>query len=227
MGRANFIDWLVERWRTGRVFWDMGKAMLWLLSFGVPAWAAAASQWLDQYGPIAWVGCGLLGLICAALIFFLVSLTRDKWISTSVKRRFYESGDRINPLETVFNRVRIRIEDLAPPFTPAIKDKTFIDCDILGPANICVMGGSMTGSGGEKVDGIVGRVGAGSHNSIFFHNCVFRNCRFYQITFIVPEPLYALFVANNAGIPFLTHIPSGQQNLPIVQPAPPNEQPQS
>jgi hypothetical protein len=81
----------------------------------------------------------------------------------------------------------------------------------------------MTGAGGESVDAVLGRVGGQAYNAIIFSNCVFRDCRFYRITFVVIENDYQNFIGNAVAghIPFITHVPTGQGPLPIqVNPVP-------
>lgn len=210
----SILDWLEARWKTGKLLWDIGRAAVALMSFGIPAWAASASAWLDKWGPIAWVGAGFGGVLTLAISLWFLSKMRNNWISSSIKRQFYEGAERINPLETVFSHQRINIADLLPPLSLYIDNKTFINCDLVGPAQILLERSSMVNSGGEAVDAVLGRPGAFSANGIFFRNCVFRDCRFYRITFLIPEYDYRLFVTNNPNVGFITHVPLGQELLP-------------
>ena len=166
-------------------------------------------------GPIAWVAAGFGGFLCLVTSLWILGKFRDNWITSSIKRRFYEGAVRINPLESVFSHVRINIADLLPPLALRVNDKTFINCDIVGPAQIYLDRSLMSNSGGESVDAVIGRPGANSMNGIIFVNCVFRDCRFYRVTFLVLESDYALFVANNPTVEFVTHVPTGQAPLPM------------
>jgi len=57
-------------------------------------------------------------------------------IETSIRRMFYQSKDRIDPMQSVFERKRILITDLLPPIGRSIVGKSFTDCEIVGPANV-------------------------------------------------------------------------------------------
>lgn len=209
------FDWIERRYKNGKLLWDLGQAGLAAMSIGIPAWAASASAWLNAWGPIAWVAAGFGGFLCFVVSLWILGKFRDNWISSTIKRRFYEGTTRINPLETVFSHVRISIEDLLPPLVLRVNDKTFINCDIVGPAQIYLERSTMTNSGGESIDAVIGRPGASSMNGIFFINCAFRDCRFYRVTFLILESDYDLFVKDNPNVGFITHVPTGQAPLPM------------
>lgn len=47
-------------------------------SFGISAWAVAATEWLNEYGPVAWVSAGFAGAIVFLIGWFLFALSREK-----------------------------------------------------------------------------------------------------------------------------------------------------
>jgi len=47
-----------------------------------------------------------------------------------------DKGALINPLDVSFERKRILLNEFVLPSHTIIENKTFIDCDLIGPANI-------------------------------------------------------------------------------------------
>lgn len=221
--------WIGQRWESGRLLWDIAVAVVSAVGFGIPAWAAAASAWLNAWGPIAWIVAGLMGLAIVLPLFllasFVMTIVRHRWLMSSILRKFYEAAERVNPLQKVFSQHRIRIEDMFPPLTVRIFDKTFIECELIGPAVISIEGSAVFGGGGEAVDAVVGPTGQITRNSLFFDRCVFRDCRFYKVTFIVAETSYQQFCAQNPSIPFVSLLPPMEQQ-PLPLPATPAVQTQ-
>jgi hypothetical protein len=122
---ANYLDSLLEkiesRWSLATLVWQTVGAVM---SFGIPAWAAHATAWLNRFGPIAWVTCGFAGLLLFAAFLVLIAVFRERFIVASIRRRFYEKADGINPLEPTFRNQRIYLSDLISPIEPAVKNKT-------------------------------------------------------------------------------------------------------
>jgi hypothetical protein len=125
--RLSLADWA---WRGG----------LALMTFGVPAWAAHATGWLASYGPIAWVGAGLIGMLACSVVAYLVSITYVKIRTIRLLRRISERADAINPMDQYFHSKRINLQWFVPPSGDAVEGKTFTKCEIIGPLNIIPFG---------------------------------------------------------------------------------------
>ena len=104
LGVANTLTALLER--TLKYGWPLvGTSLV----SAITAWAAAATELLHPYAPLSWVAAGLVGgLIFVVLVWVGVAI-RNAMISGNVRRRFYETGSRINPLEKIFENRRINI----------------------------------------------------------------------------------------------------------------------
>lgn len=105
---------------------------------------AAVSEFLKPYGPF---GIGVVALFFILLIWVVVSwitLIRAKAgvkrVEASAIEKWKQQVDGINPLESQFNRLRIKILDLVHPVTNRVTGKNFIDCELFGPANIYLLG---------------------------------------------------------------------------------------
>jgi len=132
-------DWAIEHWPA---------LTLAIVSGGGMTYLAAVSQWLNQYGPVAWGFAGLIGLGLAALVYWLYSSAVHRLAMSAYVGLLSKTSDAINPLDNVFNRRRIKIQDLIDPFTHEVRGKTFTDCDLVGPANIFFEGvGTLNGVG--------------------------------------------------------------------------------
>jgi hypothetical protein len=83
-------------------------------SLGIGAWAAAASGWFAEYGPIAIWAAGLGSAFIAAVGLFLIARTRAIFQIIRFRNRVADKA-AINPLESVFRNQRIYIRDLSPP----------------------------------------------------------------------------------------------------------------
>jgi hypothetical protein len=106
---------------------------------GLTAWAAAAANVLSAYAPLSWVVAGIGGALAAALVAALLAFARVKWAQATSVNKWKETVSSVNPLEDTFRNQRIRLADLASPIDRTIRDKTFVDCELIGPANIVAL----------------------------------------------------------------------------------------
>ncbi len=128
----------------GQWVWDRIANNLPLLTalFGgsVMSYLAAISEYFAPYGPF---GIGAAALIFVLLIWLTLSLASLLLAKAGVRRAERDAVNRwrdvvhyVNPLESEFNKKRLRIGDLAHPVTKFISNKRFIDCELFGPGNI-------------------------------------------------------------------------------------------
>lgn len=183
-------------------------------------WAVWATDKLNEYAPASYVAAAFGAALLVAVVNALLAYAKLR-LQVVRFREVVRGTSNINPLEDTFRKQRIRVADLSPPIGGVIKNKTFIDCEIIGPANglflpDCVFRGCQ----GDGVDGLIVREGNFARNGFGFEGCVFNNCRFYLITFMVPENLYPVFQNYGwQGLNWLTGVP----NHPSL--APPANQP--
>jgi hypothetical protein len=164
------------------------------------------AAWASSLTPIWWIAAFWFGAFFAALLGLILTSIWKRIVILRATKRMLAAADRINPLETVFRNHRISVIDLLPPIGSEIHGKTFVDCEIVGPANFVIAPGcQLSQCGGELIDGVVARDDARPFNALIFMGCTFRNCRFYRITFVVTESWRIPFVAAFSGINWITY----------------------
>jgi len=99
------------------------------------AWAAKATELFADYAPFSWVGMGLLGFLMMAASLALIGVMRSRFQLVALRNKV-AVADFVDPMAKTFERKRIHIRDLQPPLQGHITNKVFIDCDLIGPANI-------------------------------------------------------------------------------------------
>ena len=174
-----WLDAVESRWSL----WALIQASGLVVSFALPAWAVRAAQIFADYAPFSWVVAGFLGVFLAALIRLLWNLAYRVKVNAKYDALFIERGSDFNPLDLTFERKRIYLDNFALPSWTQIEGKTFIECDIIGPA--CMyFHSSNTASPVRppKVDAIWLSPSARYSNGFTFKDCIFRNCSFQRIT---------------------------------------------
>ena len=196
-----------------------------VLSFTLPAWAVKAAEILPRYAPFSWVAAGFVGLMIWGLFLALYGFGKSRIAGARLQNKL-TSGTLINPLDSIFERKRIYIAGLCPPVGGIIRDKTFVDCDLIGPANLMFGDGcSFDRNAGEVVDAICLKNGNSPRNGFGFEGCSFTRCSFYFVTFMVAETAWDDFKRHNwHGLNWITDVP--QQQLPNVPQVPPQALPQ-
>ena len=180
------------------------------------AWAAHAANLFTEYAPFSWVASGLVGfaLICVALKW--LASARIGNYSLQLQKRISDV-DYVNPLDSTFESRRISVTQIQSPVGNRIENRTFVDCDIVGPANILVLDCTIRAAGGSSVDAVHWTTDPYPHNCTTFVNCTFTNCRFFMVTFLVPITRLLDFAVHNfQGLNWLTTLP----------PPPPNADPE-
>ena len=199
------------------------KISLWSLVFGpgglmastaLAVWAVWATDALALYAPFSYVAALILTpvLLAAGYLMYAKAAERRQFV------RFREIAfevSHINPMEDVFRKQRIRVIDLAAPIGGQIKGKTFNDCDLIGPVNVMFSNNcTFHGNSGNGVDGLIVREEKFPTNGFGFDACAFRNCRFYLMTFMVPETQYPYSAFQHwSGINWITDLPGQPASL--------------
>lgn len=100
----------------------------------------------------------------------------------------------VSPRRREYTRERIAIADLAYQYDGTLRDITFIECEIMGPAVLCGAGGNISiyyphlvaasedspfidlPSRKERPDGAIG-----------IRDCIFKECWYYRISWALPR----------------------------------------
>lgn len=186
-------------------FWPFigGSALMAVLS----GWAAHATALLTPYAPLSWIVAGLGGALAFVVVAWIAVAIRNGIISGTIRRRFYEQTDRINPLDTQFHNQRIKLADLMPPTGSEIEGKSFVGCEIIGPSNIAIRGSHLTGCNFAIADAVLVKEGANVKNALAFRDCHFSKCKFYWVTLLVPEKQGEEFERGIPGLIWLNPSP--------------------
>lgn len=151
-------------------------------------WAAYLTKALEGYAPLSWVAAGLIGAFLFVVMFWLWSIARLKVQRRQIDRAYLSPRNNINPLEDVFQKQKINVVDFRRPITDNIRNKTFVDCEVFGPA-IVILNGHTTADRVSYIgcDFVKAKALHPIFNAIAFENLTLRNCSVFNVTFLVPE----------------------------------------
>ena len=76
--------------------------------------------------------------------------------------------------------------DFSLPSWTVIEQRTFIECEIIGPANIYLLETQATHIPPPALDAVVLDPSARFNNGFIFKNCHLRGCSFHRVTVFVP-----------------------------------------
>lgn len=175
---------------------------------GLSAWAASASHSVAALGPIAWVGAGIVGGLTFLFAYWMWTKIRMQVVRLTLARGLADRTDTINTLDDVFTKRRILLDHFKKPFVEPVNNKTFVDCELVGPA-VVYFGGSttMNGVGFISCDFVAVREDVLVQNVIPFMNTTVRGGRIYQTTILVPHSSVASFPQ---GAHWITQVPAPQ-----------------
>ena len=204
------IEW---RWSLGTLIWPI---LIPATSFALPAWATWVSRMFSEYAPLSWVIAGFGGLLVYAACVALYGFGRHRTVRSRYDEKFLRETRGVDPMSKVFEGKRIFLNDFILPSKPFVNGKTFVGCEIVGPANIYLAQGNkideiMT----AKVDAVLLSVTNQFLNGFVFNGCTFRGCTFHQITlFFHPEEFR--MIAELKWLNWIVELPA-QDNLQISQ----------
>lgn len=209
-----FFSGLEWKLSLGTMLWGVPAAVA---SFALPAWAVQASNAFGKHAPLSWVVAGFLGSFAASLIYAVAAWGARNWVRSRYDARMLARGGSIDPLEKTFERKRIYINDFCLPSHPLVDGKAFIDCEIIGPANVIfISGNNITDAKLPVVDAVYMRDGAIPNNGYAFRDCIFRGCYFTRITFLVQHEEKNMF-KDFSLVRWLTNSPGSEPQLELEE----------
>ena len=160
-------------------------------SFALPAWAVRAANLFAEYSPLSWVAAGFAGLFLGAFIFALIAWARSKWVRARYDAKMIAGGSYVDPMAKTYEDRRIFLNEFCLPSHPLIEKKTFINCQIIGPANIVLETGNNVQDATYPIsDAVLMKPDHKLFNAVIVRNCIFRQCSFQRVTFLVPAAEY-------------------------------------
>lgn len=180
---AKFIDRWLGRLSGAYTFSPLLPAGLVGVVFG---FLSQGVEWISQFGLFGWLSAG----ICAFAItgFGFATVARAQLWRVESKGRTQLSGESspLDPMEPIFRNKRIKIIDLINPYDQVVLNKKFIDCEIIGPANILIMfnRSKFHNNNFERSDSIEIRDDAIPQNATNIVECDFEGCRFFKVSML-------------------------------------------
>lgn len=138
---------------------------------------------------MAWGCVALLSVFILALAMLAWEFANSLRIKNKFNASAQERGSAVNPMDVAFTDKRILLNDFVLPSFPVIQGKTFVNCDIVGPAVIYF---SITTSAQPIRQPRIDAVWVPSNarptnlaNVFYFDQCSFRNCSFQRVIMLV------------------------------------------
>ena len=186
MGKA--VNSFIEKW-SGRA---SNAYTLWPLlpvgiASGMMVYLSTGVTWISQFGAFGWATTGILSFLVLSGATFLAGAAREKFVYAKIAREKAAPGDSVNPIEREFTKKRINLIDLVRPSTSYIKDKTFTDCQLIGPMNVILDGVTISGSGFINCNWAVVKSNITIFNAVALTNVTIRGGDISDLTILVPE----------------------------------------
>lgn len=205
--QSKILRWLSTlEWQWS--LWSLIKGSGVITSFALPAWAVNASHTFAEYAPLSWVVAGFLGLFVTALSCAIYASAADKLTRVQYNRKMLSRGNFVDPMEKAYQDIRIYLNDFCLPSFPLIENKTFINCEIIGPSNVVMEYGNNISEPRYPIsDAVKMKPDHKFFNAVIVRNCTFRQCSFQRVTFLVPHLEYET-AKHWSGFNWITHDPS-------------------
>jgi hypothetical protein len=192
-------EWNISLWQA--LFGTGGL----LVSFVIPAWAVSSVQAFNNYAPASWVAAGFVGMLMFSAAYALVGIGRSRWVRARYDRNMLSKGPYADPMAKTYEDMRIYLNDFCLPSHTLIENKTFVNCQLIGPANIILQYGNNIKDAAYPIsDAVLLKEDANLFNAIYVRNCVFIRCSFQRVTFLVPPHEYT-FAKDWHGFNWITH----------------------
>jgi hypothetical protein len=176
---------------------------------------AQLSEALKPYGYVAWATIALLAALVIVIARWLIIWGTRVRINNRYDERMLSGGADFNPLDKTFVSKRIFVNDFALPSHPHIEGKVFIDCDIIGPANLYwFQNNNAQPIRAPVVDVVILEPGKLFNSGFIMRDCIFTNCSFQRITVFAGAHYYEVW-KDNPNVNFIS-CPPRQPELPHI-----------
>lgn len=183
----------------------IGQSIYAIVTNWAVIWAtlgAIAVTWsgVIQGYPLGMHGLALTAIGTAFVIYALVSRGRLWSARTSVEKateRYIEARvgkSNVNPLDVTFTQERIDVRDIIRPLSQEVRGKTFVRCQIVGPINVLLIGSTnIANPRGTACEAVYCDNNVYISNAVQLIDCDFRDCEFFNVTFMVLPDHYKKF----------------------------------
>ncbi|KEO89974.1 hypothetical protein EH32_03010 [Erythrobacter litoralis] len=150
---------------------------------------------MGQYGAFGWFCVALFTFFISAAALALLSRTRLWRVEAKVREKLSGESSPFDPMAKEYHNKRLFISDLAPAGRKFVIGKTFHNCEIIGPGTIKLLTRSdankpwpvVTNNVMFFTDCIETDPTANSESAIFFPDCSFHGCHFFNLTLMFDE----------------------------------------
>jgi hypothetical protein len=206
------LNTLESRWSL----WNLLQGGSMIASFALPAWAVKSVNLFIEFSPLSWVVAGFGGLFIWVSCYLIWQWAKRISINAKYDANILKNGDKLNPLDQTFEGKRIFINDFVLPSSQLIQNKTFINCEIIGPACLYFMANNLaTQIKPPTIDGIWLDPSAFFWNGVILSDCIFRDCSFQRITILASVENYESW-KNHQNMNWIS-IPPQSEHLAIRQ----------
>ncbi len=102
----------------------------------ISTYLAQRTSWITEKGPFAIFLAASLGIVLAASIFALFFWARYLFVLAKAADFWAQQTELVDPLAAEYQKRRINLAALSHPATRMIERKRFVDCQLVGPANL-------------------------------------------------------------------------------------------
>jgi hypothetical protein len=201
----------LTQWGYDRIASNWDRLAAAFIGGGGMSYLAAVTDWMAAWGPLGIGAVGLLAALAVWLVLALAAILRAKaklhQTSANAIEKWKEQVDSVNPLAPEFHTKRLRIGDIAHPINQRITDKRFIDCELIGPANIVLAGAALNGASFMNCDMVVARHNAFIQNAVVLERVTMIGGKIWNTTIFIGTNDIHHFRAMGANIISLTGVP--------------------
>lgn len=212
-GFRRALLWVANRAWDIFINWPFLSA---LIGGGVMTYATTVQDWMLT-NPVS-----SAVLIIGTMVIVGLAVARIRlWVSRRDVEKANEryiagrtNGSLVNPMDVIFEGRRIDFRDMTRPLTDEVRNKTFRRCQIVGPTNVILMGSTnLAGQSGIACDAVYCDNLVHVSNAIRLTDCDFRDCEFFNVTFMVGPEDYERF-SHAIAVSWITPNP---RNLGVYQ----------
>ena len=170
------------------------------------AWATYASTTYTKFGALSLWVAALLGALSFLAGYSLWTYARLNVEKSAFARERAKQPGAIDLMQDVFTKQRINLQAFKGLFSEPVENKTFVDCELVGPAvillaqNVSISGAHFTNCDLIRVarDRII-------YNAQPLQNVTITRGRLIGVTLLVPEVGVATLDGGLPGVQWLTH----------------------
>lgn len=211
----NILKWepgvSLAQWAYDRIANNLQTFVTVFAAGGGMTYLGSITAWVAAWGPFGIGAAGLVSAmltwVCLAIIASFRAKARLSEAHRAAIEKWKDRVDDVNPLLPEFHTKRLRLSDLASPINRAIESKRFIDCELLGPANLILSDVEFDGVLFEGCDAVAVKHMTPIHNAIHLQSIKMIGGKIWNCTLLIPLKEVSKFTAMPVTFVSLTELP--------------------